>query len=88
MGDRKLRNVERFDYSVYNSVGERVPLPQTSEEEQVLLPRNIEAEQIPKMSADAKAIAKASGELSGLLFQVTEILDDLMLLVWRPFVVF
>ena len=29
------------------------------------------------MSVDTKAIAKASGELSGLLFQIGEILDDL-----------
>ena len=74
MGDRKLRKVERFDYSKCNSTGEQVPLPTVSEEEQALSPPNIAREQIPKMSADTKAIAKASGELSGLLFQIGEIL--------------
>ena len=45
-------------------------------------PYNDRGERIPlppdtEMSSDAKAIAKAVGELSGLIFQVGEILDDL-----------
>ena len=63
MGDRRLRRVQRFDYKRFHTDGVKVPLPAPDSE-------------MTTVDRDPR-VAKVTGELSGLVFQVDEILDDL-----------
>ena len=62
-----LRKPGRFDYQRYHLTGEKVPLPDCS------LPVSSDS----TLHAEKSGVPKVTGELSGLLFQIGEILEDL-----------
>ena len=74
MSDRQLRNQVRIDYATLHDSGERVPLLNPS-----LPTSNTSVSATPAVSApvEMSSIPKVTGELSGLLFQIGEILEDL-----------
>ena len=71
MSDRQLRNQVRIDYATLHDSGERVPLLNHSPPSQ-----STSVSAAAAVSA-MSSIPKVTGELSGLLFQIGEILEDL-----------
>ena len=63
--NRGLRQRDRFDYKVYNSTGEKVPL--TS--------KRVGNQRLTTMAADPN-VAKVSGELNGFLFEINEAIEE------------
>ena len=74
MSDRQLRNQVRIDYATLNDSGDRVPLPNRS---LPVLSTSVSATAAASAPVEMSDIPKVTGELSGLLFQIREILEDL-----------
>ena len=67
-----LRKPGRFDYQTYHLTGEKVLLPDCS-----LPAEGDSVSSDSTLPAEMSGIPKVTGELSGLLFQIGEILEDL-----------